>query len=96
MRGKRHCGSLQALWKTTNLAAYERGAELTMYKIVYPENGQEVVSIEFIWMKDATDYWRNKYGTLWVEIKPQHPDDIIAFMQPITGEVVVVRRFEAA
>lgn len=62
-----------------------------MYKIVYPENGEAVVPIQFVFAKDAKDYWRTHHGGLWVEINPQNPADSAAFMQCVTGEIVVIR-----
>jgi len=65
-----------------------------IYRIVYPENGEDVTGIIFQEPWDAASYWRNKKGGLWTEIESQNPLDKKAFMQCVTGEIVVVRGFD--
>ncbi len=65
-----------------------------MYKIVYPETEEEVVPMQFDRSQEAAAYWKNSHGTMWISIDPQHPRDIAAFMQSVTGEIVVVRKFD--
>jgi hypothetical protein len=65
-----------------------------VYRIMYPENGEDATGITFQTPWDAASYWRNKKGGLWIEFEPQNPLDKKAFMQCATREIVVVRPFD--
>jgi len=65
-----------------------------MYKIVYPETEEEVVPIKFNTSWEAATYWKHNHSTMWITIESKHPRDKAAFMQTITGEIVVVRGFD--
>jgi hypothetical protein len=62
-----------------------------MYGFFYPENGERFISsLSFQTAQEAIDYWKDKRGT-WQEIKAGSKDNA-AFMNPNTGDIVVVRR----
>ena len=65
-----------------------------MYRIVYPETEEEVVPMQFDRSQEAAAYWKNSHSTMWIAVKPQHPRDKAAFMQIVTGQIVVVRSFD--
>ena len=67
-----------------------------MYKIVYPETGEEVVPMRFDTPREATDYWKNTHGPMWRVIKPQDPRDFVGFQTSpwLSGVIVVVRSFD--
>lgn len=64
-----------------------------MYKIVYPETEEEVVPMQFDKPWEVAAYWKDRRGTMWIDIESKHPRDFAAFMQSVTGEIVCVRSF---
>jgi hypothetical protein len=62
-----------------------------MYGFFYPENGERfIASLSFQTAQEAIDYWKDKRST-WQEIKAGGKDEA-AFINPNTGDIVVVRR----
>lgn len=65
-----------------------------MFGFFYPENGERFsASLSFGSAQEATAYFRDKRST-WQEIKPGSERDKAAFLNPLTGDIVVVREIE--
>lgn len=62
-----------------------------MYSFFHPENNQRLSNSkehEFETIEEAIDYWKDR-RTIWDDITV--PGKEPAFMQPHTGEVIVIR-----
>jgi len=66
-----------------------------MFGYFYPENGERfLASLSFATVQEAIDYFRDKRAT-W-EVVKAFPPDMTAFLNPRTGDIVVVREITAA
>lgn len=64
------------------------------YGYFYPENNQRFLAqLSFGSAEEAAAWWRDK-RSMWQEIRAIEPNDKAAFMNPITGDIVVVREVE--
>lgn len=64
--------------------------ETTMFGFYYPENGERfLASVQFTTPEEAIAYWRDK-RSMWQQIDASGKDKA-AFLNPLTGDIVVVR-----
>jgi hypothetical protein len=62
-----------------------------MYGYFYPENNERFLSsMGFATAEDAIFWFRDRRPT-WQRIGPIGKDDLAAFMNPLLGDIVVVR-----
>ena len=65
--------------------------EVEMYTFFYPENGERFdKSLDFETVEGAIFYWEEK-KPLWGKVKPKGEDQA-AFINTVTGEIIVVRK----
>lgn len=63
-----------------------------MYGFFYPENNERfLASLSFNSVEEAVAYFKDKRA-MWDAIQPQNPADAAAFMNPLSGAIVVVRK----
>ena len=60
-----------------------------MYGLFYPETRERATQKNYETKQDAVDSFLGKVD--WLRIKPQALEDIAAFMNELTGEILVVR-----
>jgi hypothetical protein len=67
-----------------------------MYGYFYPENNQRFLqSMEFPTAQGAILWFRDR-RSMWHSMAPQSAGDEAAFLNPMTGDIVVVRKLEEA
>ena len=65
-----------------------------MYGYFYPENNQRFLqSMEFETVRAAIDWFQDK-RPMWGPLQPQRVGDEMAFLNSLTGDIVVVRKLE--
>jgi len=65
-----------------------------MFGYFYPENNRRFLeSLEFETAADAIAWFRDK-RTMWQQFEPQNAGDAAAFLNPLNGDIVVVRKVE--
>lgn len=66
-----------------------------MFGYFYPENGERFLeSMSFASAEEAITWFRDK-RSMWQEIRPAGERDMAAFINPVRGDIVVVREIGA-